>query len=81
MFKILGNLSTRVKTALVLFVLFLIIAYIDSYFLFWLVFGVVLMVAVREAKMLYGLEDKSIYIYVRTWYWSYGSKKSYYFYG
>ena len=64
MFKILGNLSTRVKTALVLFVLFLIIAYIDSYFLFWLVFGVVLMVAVREAKMLYGLEDKSIYIYV-----------------
>ena len=61
MFKILGNLSTRVKTALVLFVLFLIIAYIDSYFLFWLVFGVVLMVAVREAKMLYGLEDKSIY--------------------
>lgn len=64
MLEILGNLSVRVKTALVLFVLFLIIAYIDSYFLFWLVFGILLMIAISEAKNLYKLESNSIYIYI-----------------
>jgi len=64
MFEILGSLSARVKTALVLFGVFLIIAYIDSYFLFWLVFGITLMVAISEAKALYKLEGNSIYIYI-----------------
>lgn len=64
MLEILGNLSVRVKTALVLFVLFLIIAYIDSYFLFWLVFGVLLMISISEAKSLYKLESNSIYVYI-----------------
>jgi len=64
MWKILSSLSTRVKTALVMFILFLIFAYIDSYFLFWLLFGVVLMIAVAEAKNLYKLEGNSIYIYI-----------------
>jgi len=64
MWKILSSLSTRVKTALVMFILFLIFAYIDSYFLFWLLFGIVLMVAVSESKKLYKLEGNSIYIYI-----------------
>jgi len=64
MWKILSSLSTRVKTALVMFILFLIFAYIDSYFLFWLLFGIVLMVAVLESKNLYKLEGNSIYIYI-----------------
>jgi len=64
MWKILSSLSTRVKTALIMFILFLIFAYIDSYFLFWLIFGIVLIVAVLEAKNLYKLEGNSIYIYI-----------------
>ena len=64
MFVILGGLSTRVKTGVALIVAMLIIGYIDSYFLFWLVFGIMLIIAVKEAKDLYKLEDKSIYIYI-----------------
>lgn len=64
MLELLSKLSTRVKTALVLFFLFLIIAYIDSYFLFWFVFGVLLMISISEAKSLYKLEGNSIYIYI-----------------
>lgn len=64
MLEILGGLSTRVKTGIILIIAMLIIGYIDSYFLFWLVFGIVLIIAVKEAKDLYKLEDKSIYIYI-----------------
>ena len=64
MFEIFGGLSTRVKTALALFIFFLVIAYIDSYFIFWLFFGVTLLIAVGEAKNLYSLEGNSIYIYI-----------------
>jgi phosphatidate cytidylyltransferase len=64
MLKMLGNLSMRVKTSLVVFISFIIVMYIDSYFLFWLIFGTVMMIAVVEAKTLYKLEDKSIYVYI-----------------
>ena len=64
MLEILGGLSTRVKTGIVLIVAMLIVGYIDSYFLFWLLFGTMLMIAVKEAKDLYKLEDRSIYIYI-----------------
>ncbi len=64
MLEILGGLSTRVKTGIILIIAMLIIGYIDSYFLFWIVFGIVLIIAVKEAKDLYKLEDKSIYIYI-----------------
>lgn len=64
MLEILGRLSTRVKTGIILIIAMLIIGYIDSYFLFWLVFGIMLIIAVKEAKDLYKLEDKSIYIYI-----------------
>ena len=64
MLEILGGLSTRVKTGVILILAMLIIGYIDSYFLFWLVFGIMLIIAVKEAKDLYKLDDKSIYIYI-----------------
>ena len=64
MLEILGGLSTRVKTGIILIIAMLIIGYIDSYFLFWLVFGIMLIIAVKEAKDLYKLDDKSIYIYI-----------------
>lgn len=64
MLEILGGLSTRVKTGIILIIAMLIIGYVDSYFLFWLVFGIMLIIAVKEAKDLYKLDDKSIYIYI-----------------
>ncbi|MBL3521025.1 phosphatidate cytidylyltransferase [Aliarcobacter lanthieri] len=64
MLEILGGLSTRVKTGIVLIIVMLLIGYIDSYFIFWLVFGIILMIAVSEAKNLYKLEGNSIYIYI-----------------
>lgn len=64
MLELFGGLSTRVKTGVVLILAMLIIGYIDSYFIFWLFFGVTLLIAVGEAKTLYSLEGNSIYIYI-----------------
>ena len=64
MLEIIGNLSTRVKTGIVLTIFVLFIGIIDSYFLFLLFFGTLQIIAISEAKNLYKLEDKSIYIYV-----------------
>src|SRR5574344_2604865 len=64
MLELFGGLSTRVKTGIVLILAMLIIGYIDSYFIFWLFFGVTLLIAVGEAKILYSLEGNSIYIYI-----------------
>jgi phosphatidate cytidylyltransferase len=64
MLELFGGLSTRVKTGIVLILAMLIIGYIDSYFIFWLFFGVTLLIAVGEAKTLYSLEGNSIYIYI-----------------
>lgn len=64
MLEILNSLSTRVKTGIVLIIAMLIIGYIDSYFIFWLVFGIMLLISVSEAKNLYQLESNSIYIYI-----------------
>lgn len=63
MFEMTKDVSVRVKTGVALIIALLIIGYIDSYFLFWLVFGIVLMVSVQEAKKLYKLNSDSVYIY------------------
>lgn len=54
---------TRIKTGIVLIVAMLLLGYIDSYFLFWLVFGIMLLISISEAKKLFGLKSDSIYIY------------------
>ncbi len=63
MSNILSESSTRIKTGIALIIAMLILGYIDSYFLFWLVFGIMLMISVSESKKLYGLKSDSIYIY------------------
>jgi phosphatidate cytidylyltransferase len=55
--------STRIKTGIVLIIGMLILGYIDSYFLFWLVFGIMLMISISESKKLFGLKSDSIYVY------------------
>ncbi|MCT7650024.1 phosphatidate cytidylyltransferase [Aliarcobacter butzleri] len=63
MFEMTKDISVRVKTGVVLIIGMLILGYIDSYFLFWLVFGIMLMISVHESKELYKLNSNSIYIY------------------
>ncbi|MCB9096625.1 MAG: phosphatidate cytidylyltransferase [Arcobacter sp.] len=55
--------TTRIKTGIILILAMLILGYIDSYFLFWLVFGVMLMISISESKKLYDLKSDSIYVY------------------
>ncbi|MCR1815646.1 phosphatidate cytidylyltransferase [Aliarcobacter butzleri] len=63
MFEMTKDISVRVKTGVVLIIGMLILGYIDSYLLFWLVFGIMLMISVHESKELYKLNSDSIYIY------------------
>ncbi len=63
MSEIINESSTRIKTGVVLILAMLILGYIDSYFLFWLVFGIMLMISISESKRLYSLKSDSIYVY------------------
>lgn len=63
MLNIINESSTRIKTGIVLVIAMLIIGYIDSYFLTWLVLGIILMISISEAKRLFNLKSDSIYIY------------------
>lgn len=63
MANIIKDSSTRIKTGLVLIVAMIIIGYIDSYFVMWLLFGTMLMISISEAKKLFQLDSDSIYIY------------------
>ena len=63
MSNILSESSTRIKTGIILIIAMLILGYLDSYFLFWLVFGIMLMISISESKKLFGLKSDSIYIY------------------
>ena len=63
MLKIINESSTRIKTGVVLFIAMLVIGYIDSYFIFWLVFGIMLLISISEAKKLFNLKSDSIYVY------------------
>jgi phosphatidate cytidylyltransferase len=63
MSSIISESSTRIKTGLVLIAAMLIIGYIDSYFLFWLLFGTMLMISISESKKLFDLKSDSIYVY------------------
>ncbi|QKF80834.1 phosphatidate cytidylyltransferase [Halarcobacter ebronensis] len=61
---IIKSSSTRIKTALALFVAALIIGYIDSFFVMWLLFGGLLVIAINESQKLYDIKMDSIYYYV-----------------
>jgi len=63
MANIIKDSSTRIKTGVVLIIAMIIIGYIDSYFVMWLLFGTMLMISISEAKKLFQLESDSIYVY------------------
>ncbi|HIP56091.1 MAG TPA: phosphatidate cytidylyltransferase [Arcobacter sp.] len=63
MTDIISSSSTRIKTGLALLLAFLIIGFIDSFLLTWIVLGAMMMVGISEAMNLFRIEDEKIYLY------------------
>ena len=64
MIKIISESSTRIKTALVLFFIFIFVSYIDTLLFVWLFFGFFMLVGISESKKLFKIENNySIYQY------------------
>ena len=63
MFDIMAESSTRIKTGVALVVGLLIIGFIDSFFLTWVLFGGLMLVAINEAMRLFKVDEDSIYVY------------------
>lgn len=57
------NQQDRVVTGLVLVAFALIIGFIDSFFLMWLVFGIAYILAFKEAMKLYKIDNNSLVLY------------------
>jgi len=53
----------RLKTGVLLILVVVLVAWIDSLFLTWLVLGITYMFAFYEAMKLYKVEDNSMYVY------------------
>jgi len=68
MSNILSQSATRIKTGLALIVGLVIIGFIDSVPLTWLLFGGLMLVALKEAMNLFKIDDDKIFIYaIVTW--------------
>jgi len=63
MSNILSQSATRIKTGIALIVVLLIIGFIDSIPLTWLLFGGLMLVALKEALNLFKINDDKIYVY------------------
>ena len=61
---IIKSSSTRIKTALALLAGVLLIGYIDSFFIMWLLFGGLLVISLSEIQKLYKVKIDSIYFYI-----------------
>lgn len=53
----------RITTGLALLAAVLVIGLIDNFFLMWLIFGAIYLLAFKEALMLFGIEDESLIFY------------------
>jgi phosphatidate cytidylyltransferase len=61
MLDIIGQSTTRIKTGLFLIISFLIVGYVDSFFLTWIVLGILMIISVWEASTLFDTTNKTIY--------------------
>jgi len=64
MTDIIKSSSTRIKTGVALLLAILLIGYIDSFFIMWLLFGGLLVIAISESQKLFDMKVDSIYFYV-----------------
>jgi phosphatidate cytidylyltransferase len=63
MFDIINDSSTRIKTGIALIFSFFLIGIVDSFFLTWLVLGILMMIALYEVTQLFNINNNQIYIY------------------
>jgi len=63
MTDIISSSSTRIKTGIALLIAFLIIGFIDSFLLTWIVLGVMMIIGLSEAMNLFRIDDDKIYLY------------------
>ncbi len=61
--EIVKSSNTRIKTGVALIVAVLIVGFIDSFFIMWLFFGGLLVVAISESQKLFRTQIDSIYLY------------------
>lgn len=72
MMDIISSSSTRIKTGLALLAALLIVGFIDSFLITWILFGGLLVISINEAMKLYGIEDSYIYAYIgAVWFFAY----------
>jgi len=63
MFDIINQSSTRIKTALAIVSVLIIVGFINSLFLTWALLGLIMLVALNESMKLFQIENTMIYIY------------------
>jgi len=61
--EIISQSSTRIKTGMALLFAFLIMGYINTLFLTWSIFGIMMLIALSEALNLFKIDDIKIYFY------------------
>jgi len=60
---IISQSSTRIKTGLALLAGLAVVGYIDSFFIMWVLFGGLMMIAIKEAMQLFKMDEGIIYLY------------------
>ncbi len=63
MSDIISGSSTRIKTGIALLLAFLVVGFIDSLFLTWFIFGLLMLIALSESLNLFKIDDEKIYFY------------------
>ncbi len=61
--EVLGEHKDRVTTGVALILAVVFVGLLDNFFIFWLVFGGVYLVAFHEAMKLYNIDDNNMYAY------------------
>lgn len=68
MIDIIKDSSTRIKTALALFAVFIAVSFIDTLFVTWVFFGIFMIIGISEAMKLFSVEDYIVYQFAGiTW--------------
>lgn len=70
--EIIKSSSTRIKTGIALILAVLVIGYIDSFFIMWLFFGILLVFSINESMVMYRMKSDSVYLYTGVvWFLAY----------
>lgn len=68
MFDIISDSSTRIKTGLAMIIVLLVIGYIDSFILTWMLLGGLMLIALKESMELFDIQEDRLYVVASiTW--------------